>query len=154
MNYCNSKLYYLSLIMIPSNMMDSMFPYENTSISNSISHYFYLRVMKGPEIVTTVVAVGPNPTHMICPHCEAEIDTTTKSTPGVIAYVSSAILCIIGRHPSLFSHPRRRESTLIGYKSVKGCFLGCCLIPCCIDSCMDVSHTCPNCGAYLGTFKR
>ncbi|XP_018576725.1 lipopolysaccharide-induced tumor necrosis factor-alpha factor homolog [Anoplophora glabripennis] len=87
-------------------------------------------IMKGPEIVTTVVAVGPNPTHMICPHCQAEIDTTTKSKPGLIAYISGAILCIIG------------------------CFWGCCLIPCCIEKCMDVSHTCPNCDAYLGTFKR
>ncbi|KAJ8975314.1 hypothetical protein NQ317_000493 [Molorchus minor] len=31
----------------------------------------YTLLMKGPEIVTTVVAVGPNPTHMICPHCQA-----------------------------------------------------------------------------------
>ncbi|CAG9821562.1 unnamed protein product [Phaedon cochleariae] len=85
---------------------------------------------KGPEIVTTVVPVGPNPTHMICPHCRAEIDTSTKSTPGLIAYISSGILCMIG------------------------CFLGCCLIPCCLDKCMDVSHKCPNCDNYLGTYKR
>ncbi|XP_050513602.1 LITAF domain-containing protein [Diabrotica virgifera virgifera] len=86
--------------------------------------------VKGPEIVTTVVPVGPNPTHMICPHCHAEIDTTTKRSPGCIAYISSAVLCLIG------------------------CFFGCCLIPCCIDKCLDVSHTCPNCRAYLGTYKR
>ncbi|KAG5889723.1 hypothetical protein JTB14_010197 [Gonioctena quinquepunctata] len=87
-------------------------------------------VTKGPAIVTTVVPVGSNPTHMICPHCHAEIDTTTKSRPGLIAYVSSGVLCILG------------------------CFLGCCLIPCCMEKCMDVSHTCPNCDAYLGTYKR
>ncbi|CAH1102059.1 unnamed protein product [Psylliodes chrysocephalus] len=90
----------------------------------------HVLVTKGPEIVTTVVPVGPNPTHMICPHCQAEIDTTTKSTPGCIAYVSSAILCLIG------------------------CFWGCCLIPCCMEKCMNVSHSCPNCNFYLGTFKR
>lgn len=30
----------------------------------------------------------------------------------------------------------------------------CCLIPCCIDECMDVHHTCPNCQAYLGRYRR
>ncbi|VEN60632.1 unnamed protein product [Callosobruchus maculatus] len=86
---------------------------------------------KGPtEIVTTLVPVGPNPTHMICPYCQAEIDTTTKSKPGLIAYISGAVLCLIG------------------------CFWGCCLIPCCMEKCMDVEHTCPNCGTNMGTYKR
>ncbi|GLV33652.1 uncharacterized protein CBL_11462 [Carabus blaptoides fortunei] len=84
----------------------------------------------GPQIVTTVVPVGPQPTHMICPHCHAEIDTSTKTEPGVIAYISGIIICLLG------------------------CPLGCCLIPCCIDECMDVHHNCPNCKAYLGRFRR
>lgn len=84
----------------------------------------------GPEIVTTVVPVGSEQTHMICPHCHAEIDTTTKTEPGLIAYIAGIIICLIG------------------------CPLGCCLIPCCIDKCMDVHHTCPNCKAYLGRYRR
>ncbi|XP_072930513.1 LITAF domain-containing protein [Epargyreus clarus] len=84
----------------------------------------------GPQIVTTVVPVGPQPTHMICPSCHAEIDTETKTKPGLIAMVSGAIIFILG------------------------CFCGCCLIPCCIESCMDVHHSCPNCSAYLGRYRR
>lgn len=58
-----------------------------------VSHFFSAA---GPPIVTTVVPVGPHPTHMICPSCHAEIDTATKTKPGTIAYVSGTILCIIG----------------------------------------------------------
>ncbi|XP_041987854.1 LITAF domain-containing protein [Aricia agestis] len=84
----------------------------------------------GPAIVTTVVPVGSQPTHMICPSCHAEINTVTKKKPGLIAYISSAII-------ALFC-----------------CICGCCLIPCCIESCMDVHHKCPNCGTYLGRYRR
>lgn len=84
----------------------------------------------GPTIVTTVVPVGPQPTHMICPYCHAEIDTATKTEPGLIAYISGVVIALLG------------------------CWLGCCLIPCCIDDCMDVHHNCPNCKAYLGRFRR
>ncbi|XP_044269331.1 LITAF domain-containing protein [Tribolium castaneum] len=86
--------------------------------------------MKGPPILTTVVPVGPEPTHMICPHCHAEIDTTTYTRPGNIAYIAATLICLMG------------------------CAFGCCLIPCCIDNCMDVHHTCPNCKAYLGKYRR
>ncbi|XP_046734417.1 LITAF domain-containing protein [Diprion similis] len=84
----------------------------------------------GPTIVTTVVPVGPHPTHMICPQCGTEIDTATKTEPGMIAYISGVIIALLG------------------------CWLGCCLIPCCIDECMDVHHSCPHCKAYLGRHRR
>lgn len=53
-------------------------------------------VSKDPDFVTTVVPVGPNPTHMICPYCRAEIDTTTRTKPGLIAYISGGLLCLFG----------------------------------------------------------
>ncbi|VVD02805.1 LITAF domain-containing protein-like [Leptidea sinapis] len=84
----------------------------------------------GPQIVTTVVPLGPHATHMICPSCHGEIDSATKKKPGVIAYIAGSLICLLGF------------------------FCGCCLIPCCIDSCMDVHHKCPNCGAYLGRYRR
>lgn len=34
------------------------------------------------------------------------------------------------------------------------CNLGCCFIPCLIDEFKDVTHTCPNCKAYIYTHKR
>lgn len=50
----------------------------------------------GPAIVTTVVPVGPQPTHTICPSCHAEIDTKTKTEPGIIAYISGIVIALVG----------------------------------------------------------
>ncbi|KAH8406168.1 hypothetical protein KR215_005995 [Drosophila sulfurigaster] len=82
------------------------------------------------NILTTVVPIGRSPTHMICPSCHAEIETSTRSEPGMIAYISGFVIALLG------------------------CWMGCCFIPCCIDDCMDVHHTCPNCRAYLGRYRR
>lgn len=49
-----------------------------------------------PEILTTVVPLGPQSTRMTCPHCRAEISTTTSSVPGIIAYVLGAAICLVG----------------------------------------------------------
>ncbi|ODM99623.1 Lipopolysaccharide-induced tumor necrosis factor-alpha factor [Orchesella cincta] len=87
-------------------------------------------ITPGPTIVTTVVPLGPRATHMVCPHCYAEIETSTKTTPGLIAYISGTVIALLG------------------------CFWGCCLIPCCVESCMDVHHNCPNCKAFLGRYRR
>ncbi|XP_064092255.1 lipopolysaccharide-induced tumor necrosis factor-alpha factor homolog isoform X3 [Macrobrachium nipponense] len=81
-------------------------------------------------IVTTVVPLGSQSTHMICPHCHAEIDTATKTSPSMVAWLSGFIICILG------------------------CWMGCCLIPCCINECMNVEHNCPNCNSFLGKYKR
>lgn len=50
----------------------------------------------GPTIVTTIVPLGPGSTHTICPHCHAEIDTTTKTEPGMIAYISGVVIALMG----------------------------------------------------------
>lgn len=50
----------------------------------------------GPQIPTIVVPLGPKSTHMICPHCNAEIGTFTKVEPGIIAYISGFLICLIG----------------------------------------------------------
>ncbi|XP_069960521.1 cell death-inducing p53-target protein 1 isoform X3 [Cherax quadricarinatus] len=81
-------------------------------------------------VVTTVVPLGSQSTHMICPHCHAEVDTATKTSPSMVAWLSGFIICILG------------------------CWMGCCLIPCCINDCMNVEHNCPNCQAFLGKYKR
>jgi lipopolysaccharide-induced tumor necrosis factor-alpha factor len=87
-------------------------------------------VLTAQHIVTTIVPLGPHSTHTVCPSCGCEINTKTTTSPGVIAWVSGFLIALFG------------------------CWLGCCLIPCCIDECMDVSHTCPNCSAYLGRHRR
>ena len=50
----------------------------------------------GPTIVTTVVPVGPQTTHTICPSCRLEIDTKTKTEPGIIAYISGVVIALLG----------------------------------------------------------
>ena len=47
-------------------------------------------------IVTTVVPIGRAATHMICPHCHAEIETTTRTEPGMIAYLSGFVIALLG----------------------------------------------------------
>lgn len=114
-------------------------------------------ILSAQHIVTTVIPLGPQSTHMICklflyiielklkyfmrisfvknisfvgPSCGCEVETKTKTTPGLIAYISGFLLAALG------------------------CWFGCCLIPCCIDECMDVHHQCPSCGTYLGRHRR
>jgi len=87
-------------------------------------------IIPGPQILTTVIPLGPRSTHMVCPHCNAEIESSTQATPGLIAYISAGVIALLG------------------------CFWGCCLIPCCFDECMDIRHSCPNCNSYLGQFRR
>lgn len=50
----------------------------------------------GTTIVTTVVPIGPTSTHTICPRCQSEINTTTNTQPGLIAYISGFIICLLG----------------------------------------------------------
>ncbi|CRK98106.1 CLUMA_CG011474, isoform A [Clunio marinus] len=87
-------------------------------------------ILTAQHIVTTIIPLGPHATHTICPSCGAEVNTKTRTSPGVIAYVSGFIIAALG------------------------CWLGCCLIPCCIDECMDTHHYCPACGSYLGRHRR
>jgi len=82
------------------------------------------------SIVTTIVPVGPEPAHLTCPHCQAVVDTTVKSSPSLWAWISGL---------ALFA---------------AGCWAGCCLIPCCMDGCMDKEHTCPSCKAHIGSYRR
>lgn len=48
------------------------------------------------HIVTTVVPIGSHPTHMICPSCHAEIDSSTRTEPGLIAYISGFVIAMLG----------------------------------------------------------
>ena len=80
-----------------------------------------------PVIVTTL---GSKSTNVICPHCHAEIYTAIKNAPSRVAYVSGFIIFILGG------------------------WMGCCLIPCCIKGLKNVKHSCPNCKAFLGKYRR
>lgn len=53
-------------------------------------------VTRNDDIVTTVVPIGRTATHMICPSCQAEIETTTRTAPGMMAYLSGCLLALCG----------------------------------------------------------
>lgn len=80
--------------------------------------------------IVSIPHVGPEPLVATCPNCGLNIETVTRTEPGLIAYLSGALIFLFGF------------------------WCGCCLIPCCIDSCMDVHHSCPNCKAYIGRYRR
>lgn len=65
----------------------------------ALSHYFsllFIIAVRGPVIMTTVVPVGSESTHMVCPCCRAEIDTSTRTEPGLLAWVSGGLLLLFG----------------------------------------------------------
>lgn len=68
-------------------------------------------ILTAQHIVTTVIPLGPHSTHTICPSCGCEVNTRTRSSPGLIAYVSGFLIAVFGcwlgcclvRHESLYS---------------------------------------------------
>ncbi|KAJ9586567.1 hypothetical protein L9F63_028389, partial [Diploptera punctata] len=79
-------------------------------------------------VVAGALPVGPKPAKVRCPVCHADIKTTTVTENQAGAHIACIVLCL----------------------------LGCCLcscIPYCMDSCKSVSHSCPSCKSYLGTYK-
>ncbi|XP_064481150.1 LITAF domain-containing protein-like isoform X2 [Ornithodoros turicata] len=73
---------------------------------------------------------GPYPVQATCPNCGATVLTSTSSTPGLLTWLLSGALVLLG------------------------CWFGCCLVPCCVAECQDVEHHCPSCKRHLATFRR
>ncbi|KAH9390557.1 hypothetical protein TYRP_010653 [Tyrophagus putrescentiae] len=87
-----------------------------------------------PAPVTATVIVrqgfGPYPMQVTCSNCNAAVMTETSASPGLLTWLLSGTLLLVG------------------------CWLGCCLIPCCIPECQDIDHRCPNCKIHIGTYRR
>nr|XP_020664105.1 lipopolysaccharide-induced tumor necrosis factor-alpha factor isoform X1 [Pogona vitticeps] len=88
-----------------------------------------------PVTVQAVYVQNPvlfhdRPVQMTCPSCSKLIVTRISHNAGALAWLSCGGLCLLG------------------------CWLGCCLIPFCVDPLLDVDHSCPNCNALLGSYKR
>ncbi|XP_069761936.1 lipopolysaccharide-induced tumor necrosis factor-alpha factor homolog [Narcine bancroftii] len=88
-----------------------------------------------PVVVQTVYvqpsqSFGAQPVQTTCPSCRQVVITRIRYAPGLLTWISCGGLFFVG------------------------CVLGCCLIPFCVDSLQDVDHNCPNCGVFLGSFKR
>ncbi|CAH2307827.1 cell death-inducing p53-target 1 [Pelobates cultripes] len=75
-------------------------------------------------------AFGSNPVQTMCPHCQQPIATKISHEIGLMNVLLCCFCCFVG------------------------CDLGCCLIPCMINDLKDVTHTCPNCKAYIYTYRR
>jgi lipopolysaccharide-induced tumor necrosis factor-alpha factor len=84
-----------------------------------------------PVVVSVALPIGSSVAVMTrCYHCNQNIMTRTEPESGLLTWLMcGGIACFGG-------------------------FFGCCLIPFCIDSCKDVNHFCPSCGAMLGHHKR
>ncbi|NXC17058.1 CDIP1 protein, partial [Corythaeola cristata] len=70
------------------------------------------------------------PVQTVCPHCQQAITTKITYEIGLMSFLLGFLCCFVG------------------------CDLCCCLIPCLFDDFKDVTHTCPNCKAYIYTYKR
>lgn len=70
------------------------------------------------------------PVQTVCPHCQQAITTKISYEIGLMSFLLGFFCCFVG------------------------CDLCCCLIPCLFDDFKDVTHTCPNCKAYIYTYKR
>ncbi|KAM5152659.1 LOW QUALITY PROTEIN: cell death-inducing p53-target protein 1-like [Mantella aurantiaca] len=71
-----------------------------------------------------------SPVQTVCPHCQQPITTNITHEIGLMNLLLCCFCCFVG------------------------CDLGCCLIPCMINDLKDVTHTCPNCKAYIYTYRR
>jgi lipopolysaccharide-induced tumor necrosis factor-alpha factor len=81
-------------------------------------------------VIVNVQGFGPYPMQVTCTQCSAQVMTETVASPGLLTWLLSGTLFLVG------------------------CWLGCCLIPCCIPECQDIEHRCPNCKTHLGTYRR
>ena len=66
---------------------------------------------------------------LVCPKCGEHVSTTIRAETSAIQHIFAFCCCIFGL------------------------WLGCCLVPYCMDDLKQVTHSCPSCGATLGTYK-
>uniref|UniRef100_A0AAG5DXW5 LITAF domain-containing protein n=1 Tax=Anopheles atroparvus TaxID=41427 RepID=A0AAG5DXW5_ANOAO len=78
--------------------------------------------------VVTRPQVGPDPAAMVCPSCTKHVVTRLDYESSTKTHIAAGLLCLFICWP---------------------CFW----IPYVIDSCKNANHYCPNCGAYIGTYR-
>ncbi|ALC42502.1 CG42566 [Drosophila busckii] len=77
---------------------------------------------------TNLVSVGSEPSRVQCPSCHAQIVTDVKRKATGRTHCWALVLCLFLCWP-------------------------CAIAPYCMASCQNTEHTCPNCGAYIGTYE-
>merc|ERR1719430_717001 len=73
-----------------------------------------------------------HPVTMTCPHCQANITTSTTTYNGGCVWLLGLSIFILS----------------------SGACCPCAFIPCCVDDLKDVSHSCPSCNRVVGTYKK
>lgn len=86
-------------------------------------------VVAPPTIVVQHGMFGSAPMQTTCPSCHASVLTSVSHEVGALTWIIFAVLCLVG------------------------CWI-CAFIPFCVDDCKDVTHSCPNCKAVVGRYKR
>uniref|UniRef100_A0ABK8G3E9 LITAF domain-containing protein n=1 Tax=Anopheles gambiae TaxID=7165 RepID=A0ABK8G3E9_ANOGA len=72
---------------------------------------------------------GPEPAHVVCPSCHAEIVTQTTHKSNNKTHIYALMLCL-------------------------ACCWPCVCLPYCCTSCRDTVHRCPECKAFIGVYRR
>ncbi|KPU76573.1 uncharacterized protein Dana_GF28190 [Drosophila ananassae] len=74
-------------------------------------------------------AVGPEPTTVVCPHCQVQVTTRTEPKATTKTHLFALIMCLTCLWPC-----------------------ACCLY--CTDCARSTTHYCPSCNNYVGTYDR
>lgn len=74
--------------------------------------------------LVTAPAYHKIPQNIVCPYCHATVVTQLKYQAGGLSF----LLCVL--------------------------FPLCGCIPFCVNECKDVEHHCPNCGSWVGLYRR
>ncbi|XP_054739665.1 lipopolysaccharide-induced tumor necrosis factor-alpha factor homolog isoform X1 [Anastrepha obliqua] len=76
----------------------------------------------------TVMPLSEDPTRTTCPSCHADILTTVKYQPNSCTHIWALVLCLFICWP-------------------------CVCVPYCMNSCQNANHYCPNCNAFIGSYR-
>merc|ERR1711934_1039547 len=83
-------------------------------------------------IVSGQINFNQHPVTMTCPHCQANITTSTTTSNGGCVWLLGLSIFILS----------------------SGTCCPCAFIPCCVDDLKDVTHSCPSCNRVVGTYKK
>lgn len=75
-------------------------------------------------------------------------------TPRAAGALRRPLLGSVGKVLASLGHAQGLPELTLCPSLCSRCDLCCCLIPCLFDDFKDVTHTCPNCKAYIYTYKR
>lgn len=78
--------------------------------------------------IVTAPQVGPDPASISCPSCQKHVITRMDYETSTKTHIMAGLLCLFICWP---------------------CFW----IPYVVDTCKNANHYCPNCGAYIGTYR-